>query len=515
MPVGDDRRRRWTLVAVCATTFMLLLDITIVVVALPSIQRRFGAGLSGLQWTLDAYALTLAVLILTCGALADRYGRRLVFLIGVVVFTSASALCGAAWSITVLDLARALQGVGGAALFATALALIGHEYRGVERFGALAIWGATVGAAVASGPLIGGILTDTAGWRWVFYVNVPIGIFALFLALTRMSESRDVDARRTDVAGLVSFSAALFLIVFGILRGNAHGWTSGLILAALIGGALLLVAFVVIERRQKRPMLDITLFGQPAFAGVSIATFCIAAGMFALFPYLSIYFQDILGYSPLGAGLRFLPMTAFVFFVPLIVRRFAARVPMRTLIGIGLALVAVGLALMWGLLSPTSPWTALLPGLIIGGIGIGIANPALAAAALRVVDPARTGMASGISNTFRIGGVALGIAALGALLENRIAASLSSSLGSSGHGLANAVSASGARPFLSRPALADAATGAFVGGLGDLLLIGAIVLAAGAVCGYTLLREPRPAVAAATEPAAYARPGCVRPRREA
>ena len=329
----------------CATTFMLLLDISIVVVALPSIQRRFGAGLSGLQWTLDAYALTLAVLILTCGALADRYGRRLVFLIGVIVFTSASALCGAAWSITVLDLARALQGVGGAALFATALALIGHEYRGVERFGALAIWGATVGAAVASGPLIGGILTDTAGWRWVFYVNVPIGIFALFLALTRMSESRDVDARRTDVAGLVSFSAALFLIVFGILRGNAHGWTSGLILGALIGGALLLVAFVVIERRQKRPMLDITLFGQPAFAGVSIATFCIAAGMFALFPYLSIYFQDILGYSPLGAGLRFLPMTAFVFFVPLIVRRFAARVPMRTLIGAGLALVAVGLAL--------------------------------------------------------------------------------------------------------------------------------------------------------------------------
>ena len=194
-------------------------------------------------------------------------------------------------------------------------------------------------------------------------------------------------------------------------------------------------------------MLDITLFGQPAFAGVSIATFCIAAGMFALFPYLSIYFQDILGYSPLGAGLRFLPMTAFVFFVPLIVRRFAARVPMRTLIGVGLALVAIGLGLMWGLLSPTSPWTALLPGLVIGGIGIGIANPALAAAALRVVDPARTGMASGISNTFRIGGVALGIAALGALLENRIAASLTATLGSSGHGLANAVSASGTRPL--------------------------------------------------------------------
>ena len=244
------------------------------------------------------------------------------------------------------------------------------------------------------------------------------------------------------------------------------------------------------------------MFGQPAFTGVSIATFCIAAGMFALFPYLSIYFQDILGYSPLGAGLRFLPMTAFVFFVPLIVRRYGARVPMRTLIGVGLALVAIGLGLMWALLSPTSPWTALLPGLIIGGIGIGIANPALAAAALRVVDPARTGMASGISNTFRIGGVALGIAALGALLESRISASLTATLGSSGHGLASVVSASGTRSLVGRPALAHAAKGAFVGGLDDLLLICTFVLVAGAVTGYMLLREPRPAPHAISEPAA-------------
>ena len=221
--------------------------------------------------------------------------------------------------------------------------------------------------------------------------------------------------------------------------------------------------------------------------------------MFALFPYLSIYFQDILGYSPLGAGLRFLPMTAFVFFVPLIVRRFGAQIPMRSLIGVGLALVAVGLGLMWALLSATSPWTALLPGLVVGGIGIGIANPALAAAALRVVDPARTGMASGISNTFRIGGVALGIAALGALLENRIATSLEASLGASGRSLANAVSASGTRPLQDRPELAHAATGAFVGGLDDLLLICAIVLVAGAAAGYFLLREPRPAKEAVTE----------------
>jgi len=482
---------------------MLLLDISIVVVALPSIQRRFDAGLSSVQWVMDAYALALAVLILTCGALADRYGRRLVFMAGVVLFTVASALCGAAWSIAVLDIARAFQGVGGAALFATALALIGHEYRGPERFGALAIWGATVGAAVASGPLVGGILTDMAGWRWVFFVNVPIGIFALFVALTRMSESRDAEARRTDVLGLVSFSAALFLLVFGILRGNSLGWSSAAILAFLIGGAAMLVVFVVIERRQERPMLDISLFGQPAFTGVSIATFCIAAGMFALFPYISIYFQDVLGTSPLGAGLRFLPMTAFIFFVPLVVRRFAAEVPVRLMMGVGLSCVAVGLALMWALLSSTSPWTALLPGLVVCGIGVGIANPALAAAALRVVDPERMGMASGINNTFRIGGVAFGIAALGAILENRIGASLAGTLGDSGHGLANTVSSAGTRPFVHQPALAHAAKDAFVSGLGDLLLIGCVVLAVGAICGVTLLRRPRTRPETVVEPATH------------
>ena len=380
--------RKWTLVAVCLTTFMLLLDITIVVVALPSIQRRFDASLTGLQWVVDAYALTLATLILTAGALADRYGRRLVFMTGVVLFTFASLLCGLAWSTTALDVARALQGIGGAALFATALALIGHEYRGPERFGALAIWGATVGAAVACGPLIGGILTDALGWRWIFFVNIPVGVFALSVALTRISESRDEGAKRTDVQGLVTFSAALFLIVFGILRGNARGWSSGLILSSLVGGVLLLLLFVLLERRQVRPMLDVTLFRQRAFVGVSVATFCIAAGMFSMFPYLSIYLQDILGYSPLGAGLRFLPLTAFVFFVPLATRRFAARVPLRAMIGAGLMLVAGGLALMYGLDSD-SRWTVLLPGFIVAGIGIGIANPALAAAALRVVDVRR------------------------------------------------------------------------------------------------------------------------------
>ena len=475
---------------------MLLLDITIVNVALPSIQRRLHAGLTGLEWVVDAYALTLAALILTAGALSDRFGRRLLFMVGVVVFTGSSLVCGLAWNIVALDVARAAQGVGGAALFATALALIGHEFRGPERGGAIAIWGATIGAAVASGPLVGGILTDALGWRWVFFVNVPVGAFALFVALTRINESRDERAVRADFWGLVTLSAALFLVVFGLLRGNSNGWSSALILGSLIGGAVLLTVFVAVEWMQERPMLDLALFRRPAFDGVSIATFCIGAGMFAQFPYLSIYLQDVLGYGPLGAGLRFLPLTAFVFAVPLVMRRFAPGASLRVVLAAGMALIAVALLLMHGL-DTTSYWTALLPGLIVGGIGIGLANPAIAAAALRVVDPARTGMASGFNNACRLTGVAVGVAALGAVLERRASSSLASSLGPHGRALGQAVASTGVRAAGGRPAVAHAASLAFVSGVNAVLLVGCVVVAIGAVAAAALMRSPEPAAAPA------------------
>ena len=489
MEAGSPEVRRWTLIAVCVTTFMLLLDITIVNVALPSIQHRLKADLTGLQWVVDAYALALAALILTAGALADRFGRRLLFTFGVVVFSSASLLCGLAWNITVLDVARGLQGIGGAALFATALALIGHEYRGPERFGAIAVWGATVGAAVASGPLVGGILTDALGWRWVFFVNVPVGAVALLIARTRMVESRDLGALRTDLAGLVSFTAALFLIVFGLLRGNAEGWGSGLILSTLVAGVVLLAVFVLVEARQERPMLDISLFRRPAFLGVSLATFAIGAGMFALFPYLSIYLQDILGTSPLGAGLRFLPLTAFVFLVPLLTRGIAQRAQPWVLASLGLLLVSIALLLMHGL-TTGSRWTALLPGFVIGGIGIGLANPTLAAAALRTVDPARSGMASGINNAFRLSGVSIGVAALGAVLEGRVSTSLASTAHVHSQGLAAAVSSAGTRAVSAHPGLIHPAVTAFVSGLNAVLLVGCGIVFAGAVAAAILMRVP-------------------------
>jgi EmrB/QacA subfamily drug resistance transporter len=473
-------------VAVCATTFMLLVDITIVNVALPSIQRRLHASLTGLQWVVDAYAITLAALILTGGALADRYGRRLVFTVGIAVFSIASFLCGIAWNIASLDVARALQGIGGAALFATALALIGAEYSGPARGRAIAIWGSTVGLAVAAGPLIGGILTDALGWRWIFFVNVPIGIGALLIAVANVRESRDPHARRTDVLGLATLAASLFLIVLSLLRGNDAGWTSRGILASLLAGIALLVAFVVVELNQERPMLDVSLFRRPVFLGVQLATFCLGAGMFALFPFLSIYLQDIDGASPLGAGLRFLPITAFVFFVPLATRNLAARAPMWALLAGSLAIVAAGLLLMQAV-SVDSSWTVLLPGFIVCGIGIGLANPTIAAAALRVVEPTRTGMASGISNTCRLGGLAIGVAALGAVLQHRVGARLAAA-GIHESGLAAAVSSSGLRAARGRPGIVHAANVAFVSGFQLILLIACVTVFLGALASVALIR---------------------------
>ena len=478
---------------------MLLVDITIVNVALPSVQRQLHASLTGLQWVVDAYAVTLAALILTAGALADRYGRRLVFAAGIVVFSVASFLCGVAWNVMSLDIARALQGIGGAALFATALALIGAEYTGPERAGAIAVWGSTVGLAVAAGPLLGGIITDSLGWRWVFFVNVPVGAFAFAVAMMKVRESRDPNARRTDVAGLVSFAAALLLIVQALLRGNDVGWSSAQIVGSLVVGIALLAAFVVIEVRQERPMLDVSLFRRPAFVGVQLATFCIGAGMFALFPFLSIYLQDVLGNSPLGAGLRFLPITVFVFIVPLATRKLATRAPMWLLLSTSLAIASVGVLLM-ARISPGSDWTALLAGFVVSGIGIGLANPTIAAAALRVVDPARTGMASGISNTARITGLAMGVAVLGSVLEHRVGTHLAAA-GFHRKELAAGVSSSGLRATVGNPALSHAAEAAFVSGLRLVFLIGFLTVLVGSIAAAVLVRRPTPAPEPVLEPA--------------
>jgi EmrB/QacA subfamily drug resistance transporter len=318
-------RKWWTLVAVCTATFMLLLDITIVNVALPSIERDLGADLADLQWVVDAYALTLAALLLTGGSVADRVGRRRMFLIGLVVFTVASVLCGLATSPLTLNLARALQGVGGAFMFATSLALLASAYSGRDRGTALGLWGATTGAAVAVGPLVGGILTEAIGWEAIFFVNVPIGIAAVLLTLARVEESMNPQAGRPDWLGTVLFSGALFLLIFGLIRGNPEGWSSAQIVASLGGAAVLLIAFVVVEMRGEHAMLDLGLFRVPSFVGASIAAFVLSASMFAMFLYLTLYIQNILGYSALESGIRFMPVTLLSFAVAPVSGKFAER----------------------------------------------------------------------------------------------------------------------------------------------------------------------------------------------
>jgi EmrB/QacA subfamily drug resistance transporter len=487
-------RKWWTLIAVCVATFMLLLDITIVNVALPSIQRSLNASLSSLQWVVDAYALTLASFLLVFGSFGDRLGRRRIFSVGFAIFTASSLLCGLANDPTVLNIFRALQGVGGAAMFATSLALIAQEFEGRERASAIGIWGATVGGAVAVGPLIGGALTDAFGWEWIFFVNVPIGIAAIFLTETRVANIKATDPQPIDWAGVVTFSLALFGLIFGLIRGNSEGWGSAQILTSLIGAAVLMAAFVVVELKRRNAMLDLNLFRVPAFGGVSIVAWALSAGMFAMFLYLTLYVQDVLGFTPLQAGLRFLPITLLSFFVAPISGKLLNRVPARVLLGAGLIAVGAGLALMEGIQLGDS-WTGLLPGFLLAGAGIGLANPAIASTALGVVPPARAGMASGINSTFRQVGIATGVAALGAIFQSRISSELAANLPQVPSSFADAVSSGAtqqavqAAPPQFRDHAVTVANQAFITGLNEILVIGAIVAAVGGLLALAMVRQ--------------------------
>src|SRR3954452_2145402 len=385
-------RKWWTLLLVSIATFMLLLDVTVVNVALPDIQRELGASLSSLQWVVDAYSLMLAAFLLTAGSLGDRLGRRRVFTIGFGIFTFASFLCGIAGEPTLLNLARGLQGIGGAGMFATSLALIGQEFHGKDRATAFGVWGATVGGAVAIGPLVGGVLTEHLGWEWIFFVNVPIGLLAIALTERKLFNVAAQDPQGVDLPGLVTFSAALFLLILGLIRGNPDGWGSTQIVAALVGAVVLLATCVAIELRSAEPMLDLSLFRKPAFIGVSAVAFALSASMFSLFLYLTLYIQGVLRFSPLEAGVRFLPLTLVSFFVAPISARLTERVPIRAILGAGLTLVGAGLILMHGV-GPDSSWTTLLPGFILAGVGVGTCNPGIGQAAIAVVEPARSGMA--------------------------------------------------------------------------------------------------------------------------
>jgi EmrB/QacA subfamily drug resistance transporter len=459
-----------TLALVCVATAMLMLDIAVVNTALPRIAHDLHAGLSGVQWVIDAYTLALATVVLSAGALSDRFGRRLIFAIGMGLFTVASLACALADSMALLDGARAVQGIGAAALFASSLAILADAFPGTsERATAFAIYGATIGASFALGPLIGGALTSGVSWQAIFLVNLPLGLFAIATTFVWVRESRDPAPRGLDWPGQATLAGGLFLLVLALLRGNQLGWGSAQILAELAGAAALLVAFVLVERRVREPMLPLRLFRLPAFAGAQLAVFAMSASFFALFLYTTLYLQNILRLSPLDAGLVYLPGTILLFVVSGATAELMKRISAGALIIAGLTLTAAGLILMT-LAQADSSWIALLPGVLVVCAGTGLFNPALAGVALGSLDDAQSGLAAGVNDAFRQGGIAVGVAAYGVLVPAGAAL---------GHGSSTS----------------------FVNGLHEALWIGAGVAAVGAVVAAKLIGAKAPAAHAAPLPA--------------
>lgn len=483
---------------VCTAVFMLLLDLTIVSVALGNIQTEFGASLSSLQWVIDAYTLPLAGLLLTAATIGDRLGRKRVFAVGLAVFTVGSLACALSGSALALDVTRAFQGIGAAMLFGTVMPLIGAAYPDPRRrAGGIGAFGATLGAATAVGPLVGGALVDGPGWRWIFLINVPIGVVALIATTRLVGESRSTAPRRADWWGTATLSLALLTLVLGLIRGAADGWTVVHVIVLFAAAAALLAAFIVIENVVVDPMLDLSLFKRRSFVGVGLAAFAVAATVVASTSYLALYALNTLGYPPFQAGLRFLPLTIASFVAAPIAARFASRLPMVVPIGGGLALVAIGLALTARLTADCN-WTVLIPGFVVAGLGMGVSSAVVSSVALNSVEANRAGMATGTVNTLRQVGVAVGVAALGAIFTNRTGSAATSDLAGQATPsqigkLADAI-ASGAGtkvtaavPQPMRAALAHVARGATATGLNSVLIVGALACAVATVITVVLI----------------------------
>ncbi|MFL5894428.1 MAG: MFS transporter [Thermoleophilaceae bacterium] len=410
------KTRNWTLAVVSLATAMLMLDIAVVNTAISDMGRDLHTGLDGLKWVVDAYTLALAAVVLTTGSLADRIGRRRVFAAGLVVFTVTSGLAAAATDITMLNIIRAVQGLGAAAMFATSMALLANEFPQVqERAKALAVYGATIAGSFAIGPLVGGTLTSAFGWRSIFVINLPIGVAALAITRRFVRESRDPQPRRIDWAGQALLTGGLFLLVLALLRGNDVGWGSTEIASELAASGVLLAIFIAVERRVKDPMLPLGLFRVPSFAGAQVAALTMSGSIFALYIYLTIYLQQVLGLTPIEAGLVYVPGTILNAVVSGATANLSDKISPRVMVSAGLALTSLGMLMMTGV-NADSSWLALEPGLLVGMVGIGMFNPAVIAVALSSVSEHQSGLAAGTNDTFRQAGIAVGVAALGALI---------------------------------------------------------------------------------------------------
>lgn len=469
------KTKELTLVVVCLAAFVLLLDLTIVNVALVSIQRSIGASFNELQWVVDAYALALAACLLAGGALADRMGPKRVFMGSLVLFTAASMASGLAPSALFLILSRGMQGVGSAVMLASAPALIAGAYTGAERAKAFGAFGGVAGLAIALGPLIGGALTSI-DWRWIFFVNVPIGVVCLLLATNGLAESPTRGAARVDWWGSLTLSAGLFLVVFGLIRGHDEGWGSGLIVGSFAVGAALLAAFLALQAVRSVRLLRLSLFRNPTFNGLSVATVLANAAILPIIFLVVIYFQDVGGYTAFKTGLILLPLTVAIFVASLATTKLMGMVPTKVLIGGGLVLTGLGLLLMRAL-TANSSWSVLVPGFIVAGIGVGLFNPVRAHTAVALVPPEEAGMSSGASSTFQEIGVALGIAGFGSLFEARVADRLG---GAAAGGLSGANSGQ---------VLSAAARQAFASAINEVFLVAGLTAIVGGLIALAVIRE--------------------------
>src|ERR1700704_2074567 len=413
---AEENKKWWTLAAVAFGLFMIMLDNTIVNVALPSIQRSLHMSISSLEWIVTAYALTFAALLITGGKLGDLYGRRKMFIAGLVVFTLASLACGLAPNAGFLIGARAVQGVGAALMNPATLSIITATFPPKERGQAIGIWAGVSALALAIGPLIGGLIVDNINWHWIFYVNVPVGVVGVLVSRWVIAESRDTSHEQSiDLPGLVTSGGALLALSYALIEGNKHGWGSPEIIGLFAGAAVLLAIFIWLELRQRLPMLDLALFKIGSFAGANIVAMLVSLGMFGVFFFISLYVQNVLGYSPTKAGAIFLPMTILIILIAPIAGKLSDRIGSRWLMGAGMSILGVSLLLYQRIGLHTGFWS-LLPQLVLGGIGMALTMSPMTSAAMGSVPTDKAGVGSGVLNSFRQVGGSLGIALMGAIL---------------------------------------------------------------------------------------------------
>jgi EmrB/QacA subfamily drug resistance transporter len=459
--LAPENRKWWTLAAVSFGLFMIMLDNTVVNVALPSIERDLHVSIESLEWIVTAYALTFAALLITGGKLGDLYGRKRIFIIGIGIFTASSLACGLAPNAGFLIGARMVQGVGAALMNPASLSIITATFAPRERGQAIGIWAGVSAMALAIGPLVGGVIVETINWNWIFYINVPVGILGMVVSWLVIKESRDMSREQSvDIPGLVTSSLGLFALTYALIEGNQRGWSSTEILSLFAAAIVLLATFVIVEHRQRLPMLDLSLFKSGTFTGANTVAMLVSLGMFGVFFFVSLYVQNILGYSAIQAGAIFLPMTILIIIVAPIAGKLSDRIGSRWLMGAGMTIVGVSLLLYQRVGLHSTFWT-LLPSLLLGGVGMAMTMSPMTAAAMSSVPVDKAGVGSGVLNSFRQMGGSLGIAVMGAIVAS----------------------------YLTAPARSPEGAQQFVNGLHAALLVSAVITFAAAGVAIALVRS--------------------------